>query len=166
MQCRLAGLLISLSLLMVATTAASAQDYKKGDEAYAREDYATAFKEFSALAKQGYARAQFTLGVMYNNANGVTQNYREAVKWYRLAAEQGYGKAQTNLGMMYYFGHGVLQDNIYAYMWTNIGASKETRKYDRGLMIRDDIKKRLTASQLEKAQQLARECVARNYKGC
>ena len=45
--------------------------------------------------------AQYNLGVMYDNGEGVPQDYKEAVKWYRLAAEQGNANAQTNLGNMY-----------------------------------------------------------------
>jgi uncharacterized protein len=59
----------------------------------------------SFAAEQGYAEAQYNLGVMYGNGNGVVQDYAEAVKWYRLAAEQGNAKAQNNLGVMYEYGH-------------------------------------------------------------
>ena len=45
--------------------------------------------------------AQYNLGVMYDNGDGVPQDYKEAVKWYRLAAEQGDASAQYNLGLMY-----------------------------------------------------------------
>ena len=35
------------------------------------------------------ARAQFNLGVMYANGDGVPKDAAEAVKWYRKAADQG-----------------------------------------------------------------------------
>ena len=40
-------------------------------------------------AEQGYAPAQYNLGVMYANGEGVAKNDEQAVKWYRKAAEQG-----------------------------------------------------------------------------
>ena len=40
-------------------------------------------------AERGNAEAQYELGWMYVNGDGVPQNYRTAMKWYRLAAEQG-----------------------------------------------------------------------------
>ena len=50
----------------------------------------------TALAEQGHADAQFSLGFMYENGLGA-----EALKWYRLAAEQGLAEGQYNLGNMY-----------------------------------------------------------------
>ena len=52
-------------------------------------------------AEQGYADAQFSLGLMYDSGQGVAQNYVEAAKWYRRAAEQGEAAARNNLGIMY-----------------------------------------------------------------
>ena len=62
-------------------------------------DYATALQEWRPLAEQGNADAQYNLGVMYDNGQGVPQDYAEAVKWYRLAAEQGYATHNTILGL-------------------------------------------------------------------
>ena len=67
-------------------------------EALEREDYETAYKLFLPLAEQGDADAQFNLGVMYDEGEGVPQDYKEAFKWYRLAAEQGDAFAQFELG--------------------------------------------------------------------
>ena len=53
------------------------------------------------LADQGDAFAQYDLGVMYANGQGVPQDYAQAVAWYRKAADQGNAAAQTNLGVMY-----------------------------------------------------------------
>ncbi|MDP6417655.1 MAG: sel1 repeat family protein, partial [Gammaproteobacteria bacterium] len=80
-----------------------------------------------------------------------------------LAAEQGIAGAQYNLGNAYANGRGVIQDNVYAHMWLNIAASSGDKD---AIGIRDIIAKRMTPSQLEKAQDLARECVRKNYKGC
>ena len=85
-----------ISVVMLATSA-FAQDFQKGADAYIAGDYATALQEWRPLAEQGYASAQYNLGQMYTNGEGVPQDYTEAVKWYRLAAEQGYADAQTNL---------------------------------------------------------------------
>ena len=53
------------------------------------------------LANAGDAVAQYYLGLMYYNGEGVPQYYKEAVKWYRMSAAQGYAKAQYNLGFSY-----------------------------------------------------------------
>ena len=44
---------------------------------------------FQLAAKQGYAHAQFNLGLMYDNGLGVLQDYVLAHMWLNLAAAQG-----------------------------------------------------------------------------
>ena len=65
-------------------------DYNGGMEAYKKKDYATALKHFSATAVKGDARAQYSLGWMYHQGEGVTKNYKQALRWLRKAAEQGH----------------------------------------------------------------------------
>ena len=68
-------------------------------------------------AEQGYADAQFNLGLAYYRGEGVSQDYTQAVSWYRKAAEQGVAAAQYNLGVCYYKGEGVSQDYVQAVSW-------------------------------------------------
>ena len=71
----------------------------------------------SRAVEQGEAGAQFQLGVLYANGQGVPQNYEEAVQWYRRAAEQGEAVAQFNLGVKYDNGQGVPQNYEVAGQW-------------------------------------------------
>ena len=66
--------------------------------AYERRDYAAAFKGFRLASEQGYAYAQFNLGIMYYQGDGVPEDASEAMRWFRRAAEQGLSDAQFNLG--------------------------------------------------------------------
>lgn len=75
------------------------------------------FQETLRAAEQGVVAAQYNLGQMYRNGQGVRKDYAEAVKWYRKAAEQKYGAAQHNLGGMYSYGLGVRQDYVEAVKW-------------------------------------------------
>jgi hypothetical protein len=52
-----------------------------GAAAYGRGDYATALRTWRPLADQGSAIAQFNLGVMYDNGEGVPRDYAAAVSW-------------------------------------------------------------------------------------
>ena len=61
------------------------------------EDYAEAVKWYRKAAEQGHAEAQYLLGVMYNNGNGVIKDFQEARKWYQKAAEQGHEGAEMAL---------------------------------------------------------------------
>ena len=45
-------------------------------------------------ADQGDADAQYNLGLMYANGEGVPEDDAEAVRWYRLAADQGTTRAR------------------------------------------------------------------------
>ena len=47
---------------------------------------------------RGVRNAQFRLGVMYDEGQGVTRDATEAVTWYRKAAEQGHADARLRLG--------------------------------------------------------------------
>ena len=74
------------------------------------------------LAEQGSASAQYNLGVMYDEGEGVPEDDKQAVKWYRLAAEQGLADAQTNLGLMYDNGQGVIINYTEAVRLFNLSA--------------------------------------------
>ncbi len=71
----------------------------------------------TAGALLGDSEAQYNLGVMYQNGQGVTQDYAETLKWYRKAAEQGLATAQYSLGEMYKKGLGVKKDRREARKW-------------------------------------------------
>ena len=159
---RLLILPVLLLTLLVGTPASSA-DWKKGAAAYQSSDFATALREWTPLAKQGNADAQFNLGAMYHEGQGVIQDYKTAVKWYTLAAEQGDFRAQFNLGLMYAKGEGVIKDKVYAHMWWNIAASNG---HEDGGKLRDSVAKSMTPADISAAQTLARECIRKEYKGC
>ncbi|AXI45099.1 sel1 repeat family protein [Sulfitobacter sp. SK012] len=127
------------------------------------QDFAEAEKWLRLAAEQGYVSAQYNLGLMYDKGDGVPQDIAEAVKWLRLAAEQGNAESQMHLGLMYVWGDGVIQDNVYAHMWWDISASLG---YEDAKGNRDIVAKRMTDDEIAQAQQLARECVAKDYKGC
>ena len=88
------------------------------------QDHVEAARCYRLAAVQGFAEAQFNLGVMYNNGRGVPQDDAEAVRWYRLAAEQGDADAQYSLGVMYRGGRGVSQDATEAVLWYRLAADQ------------------------------------------
>ena len=142
---------------------AYADDFSKGYDAYKAGDYKTALKLWKPIAEQDDAIAQLQLGLMYYNGSGVLQDYKEAAKWYRLAAEQGVKDAQFSLGVMHYNGSGVIEDLVYSHMWLNIAASLGEENAPEARRITS---RKMTPSQIEKAQELARQCLKKNYKDC
>ena len=116
--------LLMCILLVLLGTQMFAQEIDKGYESYNDGDYATALQEWKPLAEQGYAFAQYNLGILYEYGNGVPKDYAEAVKWYRLSAEQGYAISQYSLGLMYSNGYGVLKDKAEAVKWWRLSAEQ------------------------------------------
>ena len=113
---------LACTLLLLSSALVQAGFYE-GLVAANKGDYQTAFKEWKPLAEQGYASAQYNLGIMYDKGKGVAQNYTQAVAWYKKAAAQGFASAQYNLALMYYKGHGVPQNYKIAYILFNLAAS-------------------------------------------
>jgi TPR repeat protein len=81
------------------------------------DEHRQSLPELTQLAERGNAAAQFDLGVMYAQGDGVAQDFGSAIDWYRRSASQGYAMAQTNLGMMYAKGLGVPSDYTQAADW-------------------------------------------------
>ena len=114
---RLFALAAALLLTVMGTPPAAAQTMEEARAAYARGDHATALRGFRIHAERGDAEAQFILGIMYDDGEGVPPDYAEAVLWYRRAAEKGLVVAQFMLGLMYAEGEDVPQDYAEAARW-------------------------------------------------
>jgi uncharacterized protein len=143
------NIIVTALFLLLSTNALACYDESLSDK--------TNFDNCLVEAEQGIALAQYNLGYSYDNGKGVAQDYKEAVKWYTKAAEQGLAEAQSNLGVNYYKAEGVAQDYKSAHMWYNIAAANG---YSTAVENRDLIAKEMTPSQIEKAQDMAREWMA------
>ena len=83
-----AALLFS-TLVLVFPNFPVANSFDDGIQAYKAGDYKKALEILKPIAEKGNALAQYNLGVMYANGQGMPQDYTAAVKWYQTAAEQG-----------------------------------------------------------------------------
>ncbi|ECZ6999162.1 sel1 repeat family protein, partial [Salmonella enterica subsp. enterica serovar Enteritidis] len=70
------------------------------------QDYTKAMYWYNQAAKQGYAPAQFNLGLFYENGWGGSRDLQLAKEFYRKAANQGFTNAQINLGILFMDGKG------------------------------------------------------------
>ena len=138
-------------------------EFQKSLDTIKSDTFATALKELKRLAKGGDPQAQNNLGVMYRGGLGVPKDDQTAFTWFRLAAERGNAPAQANLGFMYANGMGVLQDWVYAHMWSNIAVSSGFVGAVENIHI---FSKKMLPPQLEKAKELAQECIRKKYKAC
>jgi TPR repeat protein len=72
----------------------------------------------------GNAQAQYMLGMMYEDGQGVSRDYQQAMLWFRIAADQGYPPAQRGIGFLYSNGLGVTQDYNQALSWYRKAAAQ------------------------------------------
>ncbi len=115
---------ICLVLCAVCFVTPALADFKAGEAAYRRGDYATALREWQSLAEQGHADAQYNIGLLYGNGQGVPKDDARAWQWYEKAAVQGHAEAQVNLGILYDYGRGILQDFKKAVYWYRLSANQ------------------------------------------
>ena len=130
--------------------------FDEGLAAYKKRNFATALKEWRPLAEQGNAVAQYSLGVMYDNGQGVPQDFKEAVRWYRLAADQGHAGAQNNLGAMFGQAHGVPHLPVLQHALYNLARAQGNEVAADNLK---NLEPDLTPQEIADAQALAREMV-------
>jgi len=99
--------------------------FDAGVAAAARGDFAAAVVLYQQAADKGDSRAEFILGVMYANGQGVPQDLAAAANWYAKAADAGEAGAQYSLGVMYRDGQGVPQDADKAAYWFGRAANPD-----------------------------------------
>ena len=92
----------------------------------------------------------------FGSAMGLYQNgdYPAAMKEFTALAGQGDADAQLILGDMYAQGQGVAQDNVQAYKWYAIASQNGSKGAPAA---RDKLKSKMSAADVNKAQQLAQE---------
>ncbi|OUS14452.1 hypothetical protein A9Q97_03870 [Rhodospirillales bacterium 47_12_T64] len=78
-----------LSCCMVVSSIAQSASFDEAMEEFESRDYASAYRDFTAVAMTGDRDAQFMLGYVYSKGFGTPQDYVEAHKWFNLAASQG-----------------------------------------------------------------------------
>lgn len=88
------------------------------------QNFSEAARWYEILAKQGDARAQTSLGLMYARGYGVAKNMETARKWWSFAAAQNDPGAQFNLGVIYSSGEGVGRDFPQAAQWLSRAAQR------------------------------------------
>lgn len=145
-------LLIVATLLFLLIT--SACEDRRADKAYLRGDYDKARTDIEFLAHDGEPRAQYDLGLMYDQGQGVQQSDAKAMDWYERAAQQGEPRAQYNLGLMYLNGQGVPPDVVKAYYWISLSANRGNARARDG---RDYVGEKMSTEQLAGAKRLIQE---------
>jgi uncharacterized protein len=96
--CKAAVAALMLAVSFASSVAAGALELEDGVAAYEKGDYATALRLLRPLADQGDAGAQYNLGLIYANGQGVPQDYAAAVNWYRKGASKAIPRLKSTSG--------------------------------------------------------------------
>lgn len=111
---RLSKFAAVLSLVVLGSCALPTQS---GYEAYGRGEYSRAMRLWMPHAESGDPTAQYLVGLLYDEGQGVEVDYERAARWYQRAAEQGHPAAQNNLGTLFLMGRGLDADPERACYW-------------------------------------------------
>lgn len=91
--------------------------FDAGMQALMDGNYAEAYCLWQPLAEQGYAEAQYHVGWLYANGNGLAVDLPRALAYWSSAAEQGHADAQFAVGLAYTTGDGMKKDLNEAVTW-------------------------------------------------
>lgn len=114
-------LLACLTLIAAFTQGCAATvergSYNKGVDAWRRQDYAAAAREWSVAVLSGDTNAMNNLAYLYFNGMGTERRIDDAIALWRLASYSGNSESQWHLGYAYQEGIGVEKDLVAAYAW-------------------------------------------------
>lgn len=96
--------LVTLLLLLSTSLAFSAEPLNDALRAMDSGRHAHAAQLLLPLANGGNPLAQYRLGMMYYNGQGVPEDEKQSIYWWKKAAAQGYVEAMFQLGSAYLFG--------------------------------------------------------------
>ena len=110
-----------------------------GESAYKQRNYSTAVREWLPLAKEGNVEAQYNIGIMYSQGQGMPRDMASAAYWWEKAALQGHVRGQNNIANLLRDGIGVAKDLPKAVYWFKAAAIKDyaDAQYDLGLLYRN-----------------------------
>ncbi len=108
---------LMLSIGLYAQDSSIEHKFKMGEELYNKKRYKEAISFLTESANADHPGAQYLLGKMYANGNGIEKDYDISYMWLKKSADQGYAKGQMGLGYLYYRGWGVEKDENEALKW-------------------------------------------------
>jgi len=134
-------------------------DFNDGVVAYLMGQYKKAYSTMRSLAESSdHGYAQYYVGMMHLNGQGVEQDYDEAGRWFRKASEQSIPQAQYKLGMLYFEGQGLPQDYEFAYAWFRTGA---VHSHSKSIQAISTAREKLSEEELKEAEKLTADLIAK-----
>jgi hypothetical protein len=109
--------------------------FDSGTRALSEGNYAEAYCRWKPLAQAGHADAQYHLGWLYANGNGLAVDIDRALEWWGAAARQGHADAQFAVGLAHTTGEGIGKDLREAVVWY-LSAARQGHQDARDILIR------------------------------
>lgn len=141
------------SLILAILTSLASQvmaDIEQARDLMEAGQFAEAREALMPAARSGNADAEELIGVMYALGLGVEKNPERAFEWYLRASMKGHPGAQSGVGWYYELGLGLpAPDLVRAYLWyglSSIGGDPDA------VDSLEEIQKRMTAKEIERAQ--------------
>jgi uncharacterized protein len=130
--------------------------YLVGIPNYIKPDAVHAYEIFNYSATYfGDPDAQYHLGRMYLDGQGVGKNTKQAVRWLFAAANKGQYQAQAVFGALLFKGQSVARDAARGLMWLILARDAATLEETWITDLHDAASKQATADELEAALTLA-----------
>jgi TPR repeat protein len=129
------------------------------------QSYAQALGWYERAAQAGDRLAMYNLGHFYEEGLGVQANGKAAMDWYERSADKGTGVAMYRLGRMLQAGAGVPADPAEAHAWMTVAnqyfTGEDGPEASANKAAVAELQTRLTAQQLERSREIARNLHAR-----
>lgn len=119
----------------------------------------TVYKWLELAADNGHPAAAADVAYQYFSGRKLTKDLAKAYKYSGMAARRGHGASQYNYAVMHNQGAGTPKDNVKALTWFIVAADTDAR-FDNVVTI-EKFEKGLTASEVAKAKQDAKDIIAR-----
>ncbi len=118
--------IVSLLFLLLSSFSTLSQNnnFDRGIYDLNRGEFHAAMDQFRPLVAEGYAPAQYQMGVIYQKGYGVPKNGLKALALFELSAKQNYSDALFELALIYSEGKLVKQNLKKAYRLTTKVAKK------------------------------------------
>src|SRR5947207_14614113 len=92
--------LLFCTFLLLVPGIAVADDVEDNVQLARAGEAATAVQNLTPMAERGSVAAQYALGMILANGEGLKPNYAQAARWFDMAAKNGNGDARRHLAFM------------------------------------------------------------------
>lgn len=146
-----------LPLIFLMTALPARADFNDGIVAHQMGEYEKAYNIMRSLAETSdHAYAQYYVGMMYLNGQGVEQDHARAGEWFLKAAENRVPQAQYKLGRLYFDGQGLPRDYERAYAWFRVGA---VHNHQLSIKSLEEARNNLSDEEMKAAEKLSLEYI-------